>query len=251
MSEIKNTKLFKELKKLNKELANDVLKNSSSIIELINKKTTINFPNYTNHDIRHSIKIMETIYELIKDKNKQFSSIEYALMIYSAMFHDIGMAVSDEEITNIKNENSKYLYNQSFKLIKEGFNNNEELAIQEVVRNAHGKIANDLINTKYKELFKLPQSSTYFSEDLGMICQAHTEDKNYLNNISIHKTKGYDEYNPRFIAILLRVADILDIDDSRTPIELYNTIDLSEFSDSEWQKNFVIENKEKFLVEIN
>ncbi|XPV67440.1 MAG: ATP-binding protein [Halarcobacter sp.] len=247
MTEIKNTKLYKELKRLNKEFANDVLKNSNSIIELINKKTTINFPNYTNHDIRHSIKIMETIYELIKDKNKQFSSIEYALMIYSAMFHDIGMAVSDEEITNIKNDNSKYLYDQSFQLIKESFNNNEELSIQEVVRNAHGKIANDLINTKYKELFKLPQSSTYFAEDLGMICQAHTEDKNYLNNISIHKTKGYDEYNPRFIAILLRVADILDIDDSRTPIELYNTIDLSEFSDSEWQKNFVIENKRKIF----
>jgi len=247
MSEIKKTKLYKELKKLDKSFANEVLKNSNEIIELINKKTTINFPNYTNHDIRHSIKIMETMYELIKDKTERLSSLEYALMIYAAMFHDIGMAVSDEEITNIKNEDSKYLYNQSFKLIKEGFNNNEELAIQEVVRNAHGKIANDLINTKFKELFKLPQSSTYFSEDLGMICQAHTEDKNYLNNISIHKTKGYDEYNPRFIAILLRVADILDIDDSRTPIELYNTIDLSEFSDSEWQKNFVIENKRKIF----
>lgn len=247
MSEIKKTKLYKELKKLDKSFANEVLKNSNEIIELINKKTTINFPNYTNHDIRHSIKIMETMYELIKDKTERLSSLEYALMIYAAMFHDIGMAVSDEEINKIKKNDSKYLYNQDFKLIKENLYNNEELAIQEVVRNAHGKIANDLINTKYKELFKLPQSSTYFSEELGMICQAHTEDKSYLEKISTYETKGDDEYNPRFVAILLRVADILDIDDTRTPIELYNTIELSDFSDGEWQKNFVIDNRKKIF----
>lgn len=244
MVAIEKTKLFKELKKLDEAFANDVLKNSNSIIELINKKTTINFPNYTNHDIRHSISIINTMYDLIKD-NDDFSPLEYALMIYAAIFHDIGMAVDDEEISKIKNNDSKYLYNQNFQLIKENLSNNEQLAIQEVVRNAHGKISNDLITTQYKDLFKFPDRNIYFDEHLGMICQAHTEDKTYLEKIPTEKSKGNYSYNPRFIAILLRVADILDIDDTRTPIELYNSIDLNDFSDEEWQKNFVIENSKK------
>ncbi|WP_419764471.1 MAG: ATP-binding protein [Arcobacter sp.] len=244
MSTIQSTKIYKKLKKLDESFANDVLKNSNSIIELINKKTTINFPNYTNHDIRHSISIINTMYDLIKD-NDDFSALEYALMIYAAIFHDIGMAVDDEEIKKIKNNNSTYLYNQDFTLIKENLFDNEELAIQEVVRNAHGKIANDLIRTKYKEHFKLLNRNIYFDEHLGMICQAHTEDKSYLEKIPTEKSKGNYTYNPRFIAILLRVADILDIDDTRTPIELYNSIDLNDYSNEEWQKNFVIENSKK------
>lgn len=244
MSKLEETKIFKKLKKLDNALASDVLKNSNSIIELINKKTTINFPNYTNHDVRHSISILNTMHDLIKD-NEDFSALEYALMVYSAMFHDIGMTISDDEIKKIKVDDSKYLYNQSFKLIKKNLNNNEELAIQEVVRSAHGKIAHDLITTQYKEFFKLPSRSIYFDEDLGIICQAHTEGKHYLEQLATEKSKGNYTYNPRFIAILLRVADILDIDDTRTPIELYKSIDLNDYSNEEWQKNFVIENSKK------
>ena len=109
MDEIKTTPIFKRLKKLDKAFAYKVLENTNAIVELINKKTTINFPNYTNHDIHHSINIINFMYELIKKNIDDFNALELALMIYSAMYHDIGMALEDNEIEKIKSNESKYL----------------------------------------------------------------------------------------------------------------------------------------------
>lgn len=247
MNSIESVKLFKKLRKKDTQFASKVLEASNKIEELINKKTTINFPNYTNHDINHSINIMNTMYELIQFNIDDFNQLELALMIYASLFHDIGMSLGDDEISKIKDSTSKYLYNQSFEQIKKN-SNNEELALQEVIRTQHGKIANDFVTDKYKEYFLLPNTSISFAKDLGLICQSHTEGESYLNKLHVDSLKGEYSYNPQFIAILLRVADILDIDSTRTPLELYNSMDLNEYSDEEWLKNLTIENTKKIFV---
>lgn len=249
MYELENIELYKRLEKLDKDFASQLKKTALKIKELINKKTTINFPNYTNHDINHSFKLMNTMYELIKDNKKDFNALEIALMIYSALFHDLGMAISDEEIENIKNNNSKYLNNQNFELIKENNFNNEDLALQEVIRNAHGKIAYDLITNQYEKEFRLPNhESISFAENLAEICLSHTTDKSYVENLKTNTTKGESEYNTQFLAILLRLSDILDIDSTRTPLALFESMNLNDFSKSEWQKNFTIDNIKKIFT---
>ncbi|WP_428739294.1 HD domain-containing protein [Sulfurimonas sp.] len=250
MNTIQDVKLFKKLKKKDKEFASKVLEISNIIEELINKKTTINFPNYTNHDIKHSINIMDTMYELIQQNIDDFNQLELALMIYAALFHDIGMSLADEEISKIKNNTSKYLYGQSFDLIKKN-SASEEFALQEVIRLQHGKIANDLINNVYNEYFQLPNTSISFAKDLGLICQSHTESETYLSQLHIDSLKGDYPYNPQFIAILLRVADILDIDATRTPFELYKSLNLNEYSNEEWLKNLSVENTKKIFKRNN
>lgn len=249
MKELENIDLYKRLEKLDKDFASQLKKTALEIKELINKKTTINFPNYTNHDMNHSFKLMNTMYELIKDNKKDFNALEIALMIYSALFHDLGMAITDEEIENIKNNNSKYLNNQNFELIKENNFNNEDLALQEVIRNAHGKIAYDLITSKYEKEFRLPNyENISFAESLAEICLSHTTDKSYVENLKTNTTKGESEYNTQFLAILLRLSDILDIDSTRTPIALFESMNLNDFSKSEWQKNFTIDNIKKIFT---
>jgi len=248
MDEIKTTPIFKRLKKLDKAFAYKVLENTNAIVELINKKTTINFPNYTNHDIHHSINIINFMYELIKKNIDDFNALELALMIYSAMYHDIGMALDDNEIEKIKSNESKYLYKKDFASIKNSNNDDENLALQEIIRVSHGKIANDLITTKYKDNFNFLNSSINFAKELGQICEAHTRDKDYLNNIKQKDTKGTYDFNARFISVLLRVADILDIDANRTPLELYNAMNLNNYSDDEWHKNFSISNTKKIFI---
>lgn len=249
MYELENIELYKRLEKLDKDFASQLKKTALKIKELINKKTTINFPNYTNHDINHSFKLMNTMYELIKDNKKDFNALEIALMIYSALFHDLGMAISDEEIENIKNNNSKYLNNQNFELIKENNFNNEDLALQEVIRNAHGKIAYDLITNQYEKEFRLPNyENISFAESLAEICLSHTTDKSYVENLKTNTTKGESEYNTQFLAILLRLSDILDIDSTRTPIALFESMNLNDFSKSEWQKNFTVDNVKKIFT---
>ena len=247
MNSIENVKLFKKLKKKDKLFASKVLETSNFIEELINKKTTINFPNYTNHDINHSINIMNTMYELIQANIDDFNQLELSLMIYAGLFHDLGMSLGDDEISKIKDNTSIYLYGQSFDLIKKNFAS-EALALQEVIRTQHGKIANDLVVNRYKEHFVLANTLISFAQDLGLICQSHTEGEGYLSKLHIDCLKGEYSYNPQFIAILLRVADILDIDSTRTPLELYNNIELNEYSNEEWLKNFTIENTKKIFT---
>lgn len=250
MDEVKGTQLYKRLNELNETFASKVLENANKIVKLIKKKTTINFPNYTNHDITHSINIINTMYELIQDKIEEFNELELALMIYSAVYHDVGMALDDDEIEKIRSNKSDYLYGKDFENILEKSDGNENLAVQEIIRISHGRIANDLITTEYREYFTLPDSDFYFDEELGKICQAHTENRNYIEKLEENWQIGKYSYNAQFIAILLRVADILGIDGSRTPLKLYNAISLNQFSDDEWNKNISITNTTK-LYDVN
>lgn len=248
MKELKEIKLFKRLEKLDKDFASQLKKTANKIKELINKKTTINFPNYTNHDINHSFKLMDTMYELIKDNKKDFNALEIALMIYSCLFHDIGMAMSDDEIKKIKDNTSKYLYGQDFKEIVKNNFNNEDLALQEVIRVSHGKIAYDLITIKYEEEVRLPEHENIsFAQSLAEICLSHTKDRSYVEGLESNSIKGEYEYNTQFLSILLRLADILDIDSTRTPLSLYEAMNLNDFSNGEWKKNFSIDNIKKIF----
>ena len=61
------------------------------------------FASYTVHGVRHSINVMEYMYALVVDINK-LSELEVALLIYSALLHDIGMIANVDEIKEIMNQ---------------------------------------------------------------------------------------------------------------------------------------------------
>ncbi|UZN01427.1 HD domain-containing protein (plasmid) [Lysinibacillus sp. MHQ-1] len=72
---------------------------------LINSRIAYIFPYYTQHDIKHSLRIMEYMYEIIDDI-KQLNDLEIAFLIYAALLHDIGMSVTQKEIEDIKKQKS-------------------------------------------------------------------------------------------------------------------------------------------------
>ena len=80
------------------------------------------FASYTVHGVRHSINVMEYMYALVVDINK-LSELEVALLIYSALLHDIGMIANVDEIKEIKADHAilvkenivKYLRNMGMK----------------------------------------------------------------------------------------------------------------------------------------
>src|SRR5690606_41186535 len=63
----------------------------------------ISFPHYTLHDTGHSFRIMEYMSKLVGDISR-LSELEVSLMIYSALLHDIGMAVSEDDVVAIKSD---------------------------------------------------------------------------------------------------------------------------------------------------
>lgn len=85
----------------NSEFTNNILETSREV-EPVLEGIHQTFKKYTLHNIEHSIRIMESMYELIPDINK-ISDLDVTILIYSALLHDIGMYVSQDEEFKIKN----------------------------------------------------------------------------------------------------------------------------------------------------
>lgn len=240
---MKNTKLYLELQKWESgylEQINQVYKYAEGMLPKINRI----FANYTGHGIEHSINVMNDMYDLITDIS-QISDLEIACLIDAALLHDIGMAVREDEIASIKRDELNY-HGRKYSVICQKYQN-ETITLQECVRPAHGERAFAHIKEMKKELFLIPEyTNCNFQEELAKICQAHTRNREWLlENLDDSQVKGNDAMNAQYIAMLLRVADYLDMDEKRAPIELYRFLAPVGFGDEEWRQHYIIENREK------
>ncbi len=217
---------------------------ANDVLPLINNV----FPNYTIHGIKHSVNVMEYMYSLITDIEK-LSELEITLLICSALLHDIGMVVSEEEIEAIKADQF-VLGERKYSKVFEKYGD-EKIALQECIRPIHGKRSQKFFQTKMDEkLFLIPDSTAVsFRDELGLICRSHNEDFEWIEkNFISEKKKGHFDLNPQYVAILLRLADYLDIDEQRAPLYLYKFLEPKEYSDLEWKQHFIIENYDKIVV---
>lgn len=242
--EINPPRLLKYLIDKNSEFVTNI-QMVSKTVELYLNRIPIIFPNYTLHDINHSIRIMEYMFDLIEDISK-ISELDICLLIYSALLHDIGMTATNEEINLIKEDIYPHSEIRYSALLKK-FNNEEYIALQEYLRRIHAFRSSEFIKEHLKEYMILKsQPSLNFYEDLCLICQSHTENYQWVKTkLKYYNEKGRYRYNNQFCCILLRLADILDIDSSRTPPALYSLIKPTGISNDEWKQHFIIHNKYK------
>ena len=214
---------------------------------LLDKITNI-FPNYTLHDIQHSIRVIGYMNDFVKHNLKDYSIMHLAAIVFVGLLHDTGMYVSDEEKEN--------LYNDFIKKDPKFSDYSAEKKLhhlQNYIRNAHGdrvsKIINYRINkdTTIHSLMYMGQSHTYdISGIIVNVCRSHQKDFEWIEkNIQSNHSCGKYSFNPRHIAFLLRIADALDIDDRRAPPFLYWHINLNKVSNEEWRKHIPIRNYDK------
>lgn len=229
-------------------------------------KHTINsisgcFKNFTMHDIGHSIRVAHYMEQLAFgiDENqekrlKEFNSAELAILLLSALLHDIGMfirPIDKEEIINGKIKHADKL-KITYKGVLEVKKENEEEAIKEIIRLTHAARVFDFLNHDFKDgmpqisqILKIDNNYEY-ANDIGLICQAHGEDYSFIKTqLRSSITKGNYEYNLQYFAVLLRIADYLDLDKQRTPMLWFSMMDIEGFSKSEWETHFQISNEIK------
>jgi molecular chaperone HtpG len=218
------------------------------IKDILNNRIQHIFPNYTLHNTDHSFRIIEYMSRLVDDY-KKLNELEITLLIYSALLHDIGMAVSQTDVDSIKNDCFSFC-EVKFSTMKQLWNNDETLALQDYVRRIHAFLSGKYITEHLKAFLIIPNMTTLdFAKDLSLICESHTENYDWLRSkLSVHQIKGDYSYNPQFIATILRLADILDIDAKRTPYNLYKLISPKDVSDIEWKQHFVISNSNKIVI---
>lgn len=204
------------------------------------------FPHYSLHDESHSITIINNIARVIGKENlAKLSAIDIWLLLEAAYSHDIGMVVSSKKMIEALNS-TKFI--EFFKDLKESTKNGlHEFADQfnivdnkirlksdlfslqtndaikfilaEFFRWNHADRSKEIINNPTTEFLLasprgvIPQRIT---EILSNICSCHTKDFTDVMNLPFCEV-GIDteDAHPRFIACLLRIGDLLDLDNNR------------------------------------
>lgn len=216
------------------------------------------FPTYTLHNRTHAENVIRIMGELLgKDGLEQLTDFECAVLILSAYFHDIGMVFSEKDKNNLTKEDSfaAFRKNNAEVRLKMAYEDDLPVDVAEwYCRWIHPqRVFHYLREEKFHELFKW--SGSNYAKEFGLVCLSHGEDSEFVINCK-EIDREYDfNHDLKFCAILLRLADILDFDHSRSPEEVYEYLGLNEpknkgkgINQIEWRKHlasigFVIRDK--------
>ncbi|WP_372755275.1 ATP-binding protein [Labilibaculum sp.] len=204
------------------------------------------FPHYSLHDETHSITIINNIVRILGVENiEKLSAIDIWLILEASYSHDIGMVVTSEELIKslksndfitffkdlIKDEKSGlHEFASQFEIVenqikyKSNYLNLElhdgiKFILAEFFRNKHSNRSKEIIVNPAKTLSMssprgvIPQR---IFKILGDICASHTKDFEEVLDLPFCEVGiDIDDAHPRFIACLLRIGDLLDLDNNR------------------------------------
>lgn len=247
---LENTLIYNELVRRNTDSSKyythqikQVYSDAKSILERV---ITV-FHNYTKHDITHSINVMENMANFINSLDS-YSDLELCILCMSAITHDLGMFVSDSDIEQIKNDQSIIGTRKFSKVMS--IVEDERVALEECIRPYHAarseEVMKDLLLKDKPKIFLVYETQHSYFDYLCKINLSHNESINWIKeNLDSEKTIGTQSFNSQFIALILRLSDLLDIDDRRTPLIIRDHLNLPFTSIKEWSKHKIITNYDK------
>jgi hypothetical protein len=218
----------------------NLVDDASSILDRIIET----FPTYTLHNGQHQLNILNLYEKLLGQEIKSLTDLESAILILSAFYHDIGMVFNDSERSNLKDEEyfSEFLVeNIRAKLAISEDNGISTETAEWFCRWSHAKRV-----WKYLDPIndKLLWEGNNIRKELAKVCLSHNEKTDYIKSESL-SSSFWNNSDFKFCAILLRLADVLDFDDTRTPESTYYFLGLDEpknrkekNSQVEWKKHF-------------
>ncbi len=205
------------------------------------------FPHYTRHDASHSLQILVNIERLLGENINKLTVTDTWLILEAAYWHDIGMVVpadkiaSDFETDEFKYFLSEIMENKGHELqdfakkfnhrsasscfsgIESPFDAAEKfrLLLAEYYRSQHSKRSESIVVDPWTEAsISSPRTELLpkrlFSM-LGRICHLHGKDFSCISKELEFRQVGMgtEDCHPRFVACLLRLGDLLDLDSNR------------------------------------
>lgn len=209
------------------------------------QNVAIHFPHYSRHDESHSVQILTNIERVLGDERiEQLSGTDVWLMLEAAYLHDIGMVVSQqqkqqdwssEEFRNFVQRESAYNNDAGREAILAALDNgnifqsdvNPALLITKIghtvaefYRRKHPEQASTIARTPKDSIgLDSPRNELIPARLfalLGDICALHGRDHaSVLELPHVASGLGRDAIHPRYIACMLRLGDLLDLDDNR------------------------------------
>lgn len=199
------------------------------------------FQNYTLHDETHILNVMDAMGGLLGDQIIQLTVGEAELLILSACLHDLGMVYTEEEERRWYQDEEacrKFLREYAPELLGCPEAEWPENIREWYLRTLHPfRLHEVLQNNAWKEIFEQCPLEVVPKRCMIAVCQAHGEDADELSYKQDLKRLEADDAEPLFCALLLRLADILDFDDTRAPRILYHYVTCNERSREEWDKH--------------
>lgn len=235
---LEDTDLYKRLQTLNCDVA-AILKHyiETQFVPLLNN-IKIKLPEYTSHGENHSINVLDNMWKIIPQETRErLSLVEVILLIYSAYLHDIGMFINDSDINSIPNNPEYKIFKAKWLKIYD--KDVEEIEIlKDFVRNIHAQRSEQYIENK-KNLFVI--SEINYSSILKRICGGHILNIEQISQYCENSKIANYCVNEKYLTIILRIADLLDIYPNRTPCVLYEKIKpKNKISIQEWEKHLSI-----------
>lgn len=209
------------------------------------KTVLLNYPHYSLHDSSHADAIISKIEMLLGERVENLSPTDTWLILHAAYTHDLGMVVQWDEIEEAWNdpEFQDYLTSltkgedRDLREAVEWLREMEKDKQKDVVWPLKAARSVRLINASYFRGQHASMSRRYIDRitkglkiDLGhsglvkgrlidllaVICECHTADEESVLKLPF-ETDGFgsDYAHPRLVAMLLRLGDLLDVDNGR------------------------------------
>ncbi|HII02884.1 TPA: chaperone protein [Methanosarcinaceae archaeon] len=264
---LQKTSLFKKLREIEeKEVKETSLEDnevSQNIFSVVCKAAPLlervpeNMPEFTLHNANHSIHVIENIERIVPyEILEQLNAIEISILIYAAYLHDIGMTASPDERKHIIETDSEFkklltskeeLYQKLEVAKSQGDNqtasNIENKIFTDFLRRNHVQRTHKIIK-EYEFDSKISWRGISYCKWVTAVCDSHGLPVEDLYNIKSWPNNTFvldKPVNVQYLAIIFRLADILDIDPERTPKHLFYYINpKDEVSINEWRKHLSI-----------
>lgn len=251
INKLQKNNLFLKLKELetaeygdkNFPISNNIENHLFKVTNVLLNSVQSFMPEYTLHDVSHSIKILDII-EKILPSDLSLNIVELQILIYATFLHDIGMVINRDEANDLKKTNEFNEITMEF-----GQEAEEDEILTELIRRTHVQRSLAYVD-RFKEDFSSYQIDFKYNEKdispyIKNVIESHEFPvKNLKDKIKFPIDKLIDtkRVNVQFLAILLRLGDIMDFDIQRTPYFLFKHIGIkNQTSLIEWKKHMAID----------
>ncbi|MBH0084909.1 ATP-binding protein [Psychrobacter sp. SCQQ22] len=231
------------------------------------------YPHFSSHNESHSQQILVNIERLLGSNIEKLTATDTWLILEAAYWHDIGMLFNADEVQDV-------IENDHFKDYVEELANNNVQDLHEFAKVWHNdgwEAALVHYDNPYKGVEKYRQMvAEWYRRDhptnservvlkpfeklnissprtellpnriyryLAQICLSHGKSFNYvMKDLPFRQTgMGTEDCHPRFVACLLRLGDLFDIDDNRfCPVMARQVGNMPSFSETHKHKHQAI-----------
>lgn len=199
------------------------------------------FENYTLHDEAHVLNVLDAMGGLIGNRVTDLTVGELELLILAASLHDLGMVYTEEEkelCYEDKGACREFLKEHCAEMLGRPAREWTKDTRQWYLRTRHPfRLWEVLGNKAWSGLIDERPGEIVSLRCMIAVCQAHGEDPEELRVNRNLEYQQASDVDPLFCALLLRLADLLDFDDTRAPEVLYGYVTDNEESRREWDKH--------------